>query len=127
MRRQVALVSLWRPGCLLPGAEGLPGRLAGRGKHARGGFQVLERQVMLVGVELLGFRAEPLVPHLLQHPLQPGAGFLGCGQTGLHLDARSLGGGPRGLRRGQLPLEIRHASRTVPARRHGARLSHNAL
>jgi hypothetical protein len=55
-----------------------------------------------------------------EHPLQPGAGFLGCGQTSFHLDAR-------GLRRGQLPLEIRNEGGTVPARRHGARLSRSAL
>ncbi len=120
MRRQVALVSVRRRGRCLPGPEGLFGRFARGGQHSRGAFQILERQVTLVGVELLGLRAEAVAPHLGQQPLQPGMGLLDLGQTGLRR-------GPRGVRLGQPPLEIRHAGRAGPARCHAARLRHTAL
>jgi hypothetical protein len=66
--------------------------LLGRLQHALGQFNVLERQVELVGSELLGLRAELLAAQLAEHALEPALCLLGIRQSRLEVRKAGLQG-----------------------------------
>ena len=92
-----------------PRGNHLPGRFAGCGLHPGGGFDILERQVVLVGVMRLGLRAERIAAHLREQSLQPGARLLDRGKARFRLDARRLGSrsGGFGRRIAEVKLIVR--------------------
>jgi hypothetical protein len=74
------------------------GPLLGSLQHALRDRHVLERQVVLVGAQLLGARAELPASQIVDDQLQPASGLLDLGQHRGALRERRLGGRQRGLR-----------------------------